>query len=87
MNVPESVQAIEKLSKEMQDAANTAQHSSARYEAHLQLYNVACMQGDPKEIEAQRLNVISQVESLLDAGYELYSRRRMIHEIQRNVTD
>lgn len=87
MNVPESVQAIEKLSKEMQDAANTAQHSSARYEAHLQLYNVACMQGDPKEIEAQRLNVISQVESLLDAGYELYSRRRMIQEIQRNVTD
>lgn len=87
MNVPESVQAIEKLSKEMQDAANTAQHSSARYEAHLQLYNVACMQGDEKEIEVQRLAVVSQIESLLDASFELYSRRRMIQEIQRNVTD
>lgn len=87
MNVPESVQAIEKLSHEMQDASNRAQHSSARYEAHLQLYNVACMQGDEKEIEVQRLAVVSQVESLLDAGFELYSRRRMIQEIQRNVTD
>jgi hypothetical protein len=87
MNVPEAVKQIEKLSKEMQDAANTSQHSAARYEAHLQLYNVACMQGDAKEIEVQRLAVLSQVESLLDAGFELYSRRRMIADIQRNVTD
>ena len=87
MNVPESVAAIEKLSKEMQTAANTGQHASARYEAHLQLYNVACMQGDEKEIEVQRLAVISQVESLLDASYELFSRLRMIQDIQRNVTE
>jgi len=86
MNVPDSVTAIEKLSKEMQDAANTAQHSSARYEAHLTLYNVACMQGDDKEIEVQRLAVLSQIESLLDASFNLYSRRRMIADIQRNVT-
>lgn len=87
MNVPESVAAIEKLSREMQDAASKSQNASARYEAHLQLYNVACMTGDEKEIEVQRLAVVSQVESLLDAGFELYSRRRMIHEIQRNVTE
>ncbi len=87
MNVPASVAAIEKLSKEMQDAATKAQNASMRYEAHLQLYNVACMSGDDKEIEAQRLAVISQVENLLDGSFELYSRRRMIHNIQRNVTD
>lgn len=87
MNVPESVAAIEKLSREMQDAATRSQNASIRYEAHLQLYNVACMSGDEKEIEAQRLAVVSQVENLLDAGYELFSRRRMIHDIQRNVHD
>ena len=87
MNVPEAVEKIQKLSTEMQDAADMSQRSAARYEAHLQLYNVACMSGDEKEIEVQRLNVVSQVESLLDASFNLYSRRRMIQEIQRNVTE
>ena len=45
------------------------------------------MKRTKKEIEAQRLAVVSQVENLLDAGYELFSRRRMIHDIQRNVHD
>lgn len=87
MRFQEAVVEIQKLSQEMQDAADTSQRSAARYEAHLQLYNVACMQGDEKEIEAQRLNVVSQIESLLDASFNLYSRRRMIAEIQRNVTE
>lgn len=87
MRVEQAVAEIQKLSGEMNDAADKAQAASVRYEAHLQLYNVACMQGDKAEIEKQRLEVLSHTESLLDASYELHSRRRMIHEIQRNVTN
>lgn len=87
MNVPEAVKKIEKLSAEMQESANNAQNASIRYEAHMSLYNVACMQGDEKEIEAQRLIIHAQVDAILDAGFELHSRRRKIQEIQRNVTE
>jgi hypothetical protein len=87
MKMPEAAEAIQKLSNEMQEAADSSGRAAARYEAHLQLYNVACMQGDEKEIEVQRLAVVSQVESLLDASFNLYSRRRMINEIQRSVTE
>lgn len=87
MNVPEAVKKIEKLSAEMQESANNAQTASIRYEAHMSLYNVACMQGDEKEIEAQRLIIHAQVDAILDAGFELHSRRRKIQEIQRNVTE
>lgn len=87
MRVEQAVAEIQRLSREMEDAAEKAQVASSRYEANLALYNVACMQGDKDEIEKQRLVVISQVENLLDAGYELYSRRKQIQEIQRNVTN
>lgn len=87
MRVEQAVAEIQKLGKEMNEAAEKAQVSSARYEAHLTLYNLACQQGDKDEIEKQRLIVLSQTESLLDASYELYSRRRQISEIQRNVTE
>jgi hypothetical protein len=86
MRVEQAVAEIQKLSGEMNEAAEKATASSTRYEAHLSLYNVACMQGDAKEIEVQRLAVISQVENLLDASYDLYTRRRKIQDIQRNVT-
>lgn len=87
MNVPEAVAEIQKLSNEMNTAATKAGMASTRYEAHLSLYNVACLQNDMKEIETQRLAVISQIESLLDASYELHSRRGRIAEIQRTVSD
>ena len=87
MRVEQAVVEIQRLSSEMNDAAEKAQAASARYEAHMSLYNVACMQGDTKEIEKQRLEIISHCESLLDASFELHSRRRMIQEIQRNVTN
>lgn len=87
MNVQQVVAEIQKLGTEMNTAADKAQAASIRYDAHMALYNAACMQGDEKEIEAQRLAVISQVESLLDAGFELHSRKRRIAEIQRTVTD
>lgn len=87
MNVHQAVIEIQKLTSEMSIAADKAKAASIRYDAHMALYNAACIQGDEKEIEAQRLAVISQVESLLDAGFEVHSRNRLICEIQRNVTD
>lgn len=87
MNVQEAVQEITKLNGQMNEAANTASIASTRYDAHMQLYNMACMQGDAKEIESQRLILHSQLDALLDAGFEIYSHKRRIQEIQRTVQD
>lgn len=87
MNVPEAVKAIEKLSVEMNESANNAQTASIRYDAHMALYNAAAMQGDQKEMEVQRLTLHSQLDAILDAGFEIHSRKRKIAEIQKHVHD
>lgn len=87
MNVEQSVKRINELTHEMNASANNAEVAATRYQAHMALYNAAVQQGDDKEAEAQRLVVHAQVDAILDAGYEVYSRRRMISAIVRNVQE
>lgn len=86
MNVPEAVEEIQKLSNLMTACAERAQTASVRYEAHMSLYNAASMSGDMPEMETQRLTIHSQVDAILDAGFELHNHRRRIMEIQRTVS-
>lgn len=87
MNVPEAVVAIQKLAQEMQESSDRASIAATRYDAHMGLYNAAVMSGDNKTAEQERLAIHSQVDAILDAGFEIYSRKLQIMSIQKSVSD
>ncbi len=85
MKEAQAVREIRKLSNEMQAAAERAAQAGARYEAHMALYNVAVQAGDDKLTETERLNLHSFLDGILDAGYEVFSRKRKMAEIAASV--
>lgn len=85
MKEAQAVREIRRISNEMQAASERAAQASARYEAHMTLYNVAVQSGDEKLIETERLNLHSFLDGILDAGFEIYSRKRKMNEILANV--
>lgn len=85
MNVEESMKAIQKLQAEMNHSATLAQAAGDRYQAHMTLYNVAVQQNELQTAEAERLILHAQLDAILDAGFEVFSRKRMMAEIISNV--
>lgn len=87
MNVQEGVAAINKMRIQSEEAAQTAQNVSAKYEAHMTLHNVACRTGDDKEAELQRGILHDLVEQLLDCGMTVGRNQREMAHIVNTVHD
>lgn len=81
MREEQAVREVRKLSNEMQAASERSAQAAQRYEAHMMLYNIAVQANDQKAIETERLNLHSFLDGILDAGFEIYSRRRMMNDI------
>lgn len=85
MTREEAVEKINKLSVEVSDSAELGAIASTRYDAHMQLYNMACKQGDRTEIDNQRVILHAQLDAILDATYDVYMKRHEIDKIRLSV--
>jgi len=87
MNVEDSSAEIRRIGGLSEAAAEMSNNATIKYQAHMQLYNVAVNTGDKDEQNKQRDILHNLLDQLLDATYEVGTNARLIRQIMASVTN